>query len=482
MKKHTACAFSALLAVGCASTSSPYVGGDERFESTDRTGSFDEREHILDLISVETAPEDNLKFVSPNNLFGFYTRLDISTAEPRNFQSAAFSPELTYKQRAWWKRFFVGKQVEKAFEIKVNIKSQGDDIPFRKSIFNIDYTSNRQQGEVWTRKNLFSAIEDKYVRIDPETVISTDFGISYTDEISSQAINVALDTVSRAATLVDASALVTTLTKPKLKEFSNFADETVSQLFAKEITENLVVEFPLTALKSDTAVTVTAYLPDLKSGRRKVVGAWKVRMHPPKVSMFSDLHICLPDQVTSSGSSGEFSIEDDAPGVSNCAYVGEGGDRQTAITRAYSVVSAPQVLAFNVSESQTLRQYIEGQYRSDIEVLNRKPDENDAADAAEDRTFDGSKFCSAVAYELQTLGFNYYDSIVGLWAVVNSGQLRPKTVDLLFGATAAEEGACEDIAYDLEALNLIHGDKNRMLKINYMESGTAKPADKAGNF
>lgn len=219
-----------------------------------------------------------------------------------------------------------------------------------------------------------------------------------------------LDIVRRGAMrLQPAGSLVTSLNSGQLRGTSDFVDESVSRLFAENLTERAVHQLRPGEGSDGFPIDI-----------RAEVGSWRVMATPPRISMFSEVGLHGPASRSADGA---------------CAGIEPGPDLQAC--RAFAGLSPQRVLGLAVGENLTLG----GALLADRAISAELTRLASGPAAEREGIASAHRLCELVAAKADALGFNRYDAAAAVWAFTREAQVDQARRLLVLG-----EGSCEAAA------------------------------------
>lgn len=386
------------------------------------------------------------EYQTPNQIVDLYTRLDVIgfTYEAGDTRGGTASriPARDYsdEERGWLARYFFGKSISRALVAKSEIVGNGRKIDGTAALLTVNHASNSEEGEKFFTAVSQSLRPAPYFRVSADDIVSVTFELKMSEDVSSQAISVGIDSIRTIAGLVaPQSTIVTRLTNDKINNVASKADETLNKLFARSITEHLVVEAPVSKWHLGKGFEVALKLPrfsgrDIFGKPHKDVGVWAVRLAPPRYSMFSDVVFCAEGE----------------RGTADCPS-GTNGP-QNGLPAAYAALRPSAVLNFGVGENTTLLDHLIKQktFIESVTILNKDaPQQGARPTAGYERR--AQLFCKDIVQALYDLGLNQTDSLAGLWAVTQNAMLSNRAAQALL---ASDAGVCTHEKNRLAAMGL----------------------------
>jgi hypothetical protein len=208
-----------------------------------------------------------------DGVVGGYTRLQV------NFKECTLPLDRDYgrERRGWYKRWFAHKLVGKVLTVSALVKPLG--VSATRTLTSVGRDSGGK-GEVWNTSIDNDQIILPYFRTDSNANVELTVKFASTREYDMGGASLAVDLARRAATLITPSAaLVTTLTKERFNQASNFVDSTIAGILKVAINEELRRGVRLTG-ENQTLLTLTLFVsqpndpfqtPSMPIGRWEII-------------------------------------------------------------------------------------------------------------------------------------------------------------------------------------------------------------------
>jgi hypothetical protein len=365
---------------------------------------------LLPLIQVRTPVEEQRD--RPASPVGGYVRFYL--CEISQCRGLADSPPLDARiyrddHRSWLSRWLIGRTFSRILTVKLSVARPN--ISATGTLAASVVQSSRSTGETWDSQINGRRFLTPFLRVDPDTIVTVDVNLSAATAVQSNITGAVLDVVTRAARLVQPSSqLVTPLNSERLRQTSEFIDQSVSALFAQNVAESSSNQFGPEEWANKTLVDIAAAFPMnrrlLRETNYRQIGRWQVMATSARVSMFSDvlLHAVPPDP-------------DDPPAVPPAAPCDSlsSSDRQACL--AFAGLTPARVLGFSVGENLTLGQAFLAEGAISAEMPRLLGTDANAQRAA------ARRLCSLVAAKAESLGLNRYDAAASVWAFSRDGQI-----------------------------------------------------------
>lgn len=320
------------------------------------------------------------------------------------------------------------------------------------TLMSANQESNSRQGESWTTEQNERLYLTPYFRVSPTSASTVEVSLNASSAIQGEITGTVIGMLMQGSKLVaPSSTLITSASEARLIQASDYLSNTVSRLFAQNLSEKRSIQFGPSEW-ADQTVVIEARLPShrrISSEDVPVVGRWRVSAEPAVVSIFNPLPYC--DKGDCSGASTEKQAK-----------------------KGFENLSPLTVLNFDLDGAQTVVQAI----RSDpavaraLDGLARVPPETNLeadaqaapAGAAQSRETQDARaeesggptegepsqkelsparraavnvLCNVVAAKAESLGFNRFDVAAIVWAVAHSDVILNDD-----GSALLEEGAC----------------------------------------
>lgn len=396
-----------LALAGCASVAGGPRMSDttsselERREDTpqgNRAGNGGTDHTRVDMLPFLDLTTDTSRRTGPP-LSDSYTRLIAEGAFQNSHEGSDAIAVRDYdaEDRPWWARWLLGRSVSRVLTVKATVDRPQLDVTV--PLASASHQSNSTAGERWEtemngRRNL-----SPFFRVDASTSMSIAASVNATSSTQNNVTGAVLGIVQQAASLVaPKSKLLTTLNSDRIKQASDFVDQSISALFGQTIIERSVNDFRLDGFSSNPYVTIQARFPmqrDITSGDLYLIGEWKIFLEEPIISIFSTELRCDPEDA-------EFDCESDE-------------HAQARAEAAFDGLTPHTVLGLDVGENLDLEASIRAQ--SNIAATLTAAN---GADQAETRDAATRTLCSQVAAHAEGLGLNRFDTAAVVWAVSQS--------------------------------------------------------------
>jgi hypothetical protein len=263
------------------------------------------------------------------------------------------------------------------------------------------HRDSSRKGESWNTEIGNDQELTRYFLIDKSTAVRLELSFSENSKYSAAATAAILEVVQKGAALIaPSSTLINEANKKRFNDASTFVDTAISGLLGTDVKEKVTIEHAIGRDDSNTMLAQFVLLvPDSNSTVRRgrygyqPVGMWTVVTEGITHSLFGKTQ-------------------------------GPRGTERLVVTG----LSAPSILSFRVTDSQTLVQYLDSRAAVDTAKTAYLKDRSKAGLAG--------ALCSAVAVESGGLGLSPADVGGAVWAYARS--LEP-------GATNPLQGACSNL-------------------------------------
>jgi hypothetical protein len=370
----------------------------------------------VDLLPLLTVRREGAAGTSDSPVGG-YVRFWVARVESNNVASDGERDYLR-ERRSWLSRYLLGRSRARLLQAKITITNPNVSASY--TLAATTQTSNRTDGENFTSELGQRRFLTPYVRMDPGTTVGIEFSLSASATVNPDITGNLLSIIQRGARLAGPSgSLVTALNADRLRDTTNFVDQSIANLFGEKLSERSLTDFspsqwPTASSNSSEGsllATVQAWFPmgnDVwTAGRNHQVGSWEIRASEPVVSVFSTLPMRAPST---------------APSVDPCTIRPAADDPELSpderqACRAFRGLAPATVMGFRLAENVLLGESLRGDAGITAALARYRDANTNAAEAA-------LALCNLVAARAEALGLNSFDSAATVWAFAHVGDLR----------------------------------------------------------
>ena len=331
--------------------------------------------------------------------------------------------------RHFWQRWLLGRVNTKTALLHINVSTP--DISTTSTLAAFTHESTRANGEQFSTEIRHHSVATPFFRIEPDATVDLrlEFSLGYTT--SSDTIAATLSTATAAlGVLGPSSQLLTSLNREEVNQASQFFDTTISAVLSEDLTEIVRVtngiEDWLQGQRAEFTIAVPDHqarrLAEIDTNNTDTVGAWRVELDLPRVSIWSEYSPCWRISRTTVCPETPITL----------------AERAAALENALMYLTPSQVLQFKVTDTTTLGAHIRDQswYTSSVSAINSA--------SANDGGVQTASFCRQVMRTATETGFNTLDAHIILWAVLGSAEVSPNARTLAYAGGCSQEKAIID--------------------------------------
>jgi hypothetical protein len=364
------------------------------------------------------------------NVIIAYQRGNKSDAQRRNYGEERYS---------WVSRLFTSRTETLTGAAKLALTGSGLGVSFPGAVFSFTHKSNRDEGETFETNIRPRTISTSTFLIPANGVLAVDLQVKTSTRVEGQYAARALDMVSAAVGTVTPNAkFVNELSKPGLKAAAAELDKGISKLQSDDVEETTTAHFNISTWTLDAHAIGEFRIPwDVRGAENKIlddmvrVGEWKIYLRCPRVSLFSERHICS-----------DATLRNDVPGSIAGTNVGAIDPDKTkweqiVWTQKKKVareLSNREILNFKIAPDKTIGEFAKAQTWYQDWLSERKakpgtekplgPTDSKVRYEAEDPIAESrnQRFCDNAAHDLGTGGrgnMSAFDAGLAVRAIVN---------------------------------------------------------------